>query len=114
MKKIAWFWIVFLFSPLLLWYFTHIGGAALWCWAWLAVWFVFINWKTDELTRGLAFIVASVFIAITGRLMIGQTEHAAVLDAIQNVILLISGGVGGNFMAAYLLKNQHQPDKGNS
>ena len=108
LKKMAWFWIVFAFSPLLLWYFTHIGAAAVWCWAWLVVWCVFIYWKTDELTRGLVFIVASVFVAIAGKSIIGNTEHAEVIDMVQNVILLISGGVGGNFIAAYLLKDQNK------
>ena len=92
-------------SPLVLLYFTHITAAALWCWAWGVVWFVFINSKRDELTRGLGFIVASVFVAIAGKSKIGQVEHAETVEMIQNVILLISGGVGGNFMAAYLLKN---------
>lgn len=100
----AWFWVVFALSPLALAYFTSIDGTAIWCWAWLAVWAVFIHWKTDELTRGLVLIVASVFIAIAGKSIIGCNEYPEVIDMVQNVILLVSSGVGGNFMAAYLLK----------
>lgn len=103
-KKMVWFWLIFALSPIALAYFTSNTATALWCWVWLAIWAIFIHWKTDELTRGLFFIVASVFVAIIGKSMIGCNEHAEVLDMVQNVILLVSGGVGGNFMAAYLLK----------
>ncbi|MDR0776033.1 MAG: hypothetical protein LBE81_05280 [Azonexus sp.] len=86
--------------------FSLFFGAAILCWVWIVIWAIFIHWKTDTLTRGLFFIVASVFIVIVGRSMLEGTEHKEVLDMLQNVILLISGGVGGNFMAAYLLDKE--------
>ena len=103
-KKMIWFWLIFATSPLALVYFTSINATALWCWAWLVIWAIFVHWKTDELTRGLFFIAASVFVAIIGKSMIEAKGHAEVINMVQNVILLVSGGVGGNFMAAYLLK----------
>lgn len=101
----AWFWIVFLLSPLILLYYTSINATAIWVWIWGVVWFYFVNSKADELTRGLIFIVASVFVAVVGKTMIGHTEQPETIEMVQNVMLLIGGGVGGNFMAAYMLKN---------
>lgn len=103
-KKTIWFWVIFAISPFALAYKTSIIATVAWCWVWLMIWAIFMHWKTDELTRGLFFIVASVFIAIVGKSIIGSTEHAEIIDMVQNVMLLVSGGVGGNFMAAYLLK----------
>lgn len=80
MRKLSWFWIIFTFSPLILWYFTHIEATAIWCWAWGGVWYLFIVSKSDGLTRGLVFIVASVFVAIAGKTIIGPTEHAETID----------------------------------
>lgn len=107
MKKLAGFWIIFSASPLSLIYFANLTSAAVWCWIWIIVWFLFINWNTDNLTRGLSFIVASVFVAIMGKSIIGESEHKEVIDLIQNVILLISGGVGGSFISDGLLKKKY-------
>jgi hypothetical protein len=103
-KKMAWFWLIVIASPFLIAYYTSIDSTALWCWSWIGAWAIFIHWKTDELTRGLFFIVASTFIAVIGKSIIGTNEHTEVMEMVQNVMLLVSGGVGGNFMAAYLLK----------
>jgi hypothetical protein len=110
-EKIIWFWTVFAISPLFLWGFTQISATAVWCWTWLAVWAVFVYWKTDALTKGLVFIVASVFVAIAGKSLIGHAEQGEVIDMVQNVILLISGGVGGNFMSAYLVNEQSKEQR---
>lgn len=104
LKLSAWFFIIFILSPLLVWYFTNIGRAALWIWAWLILWFVFINAKWDELTKGLLLIVGSCWIAVGGRTLVH--EVVPVLDALQNMMLLIGGGVGGNFIYAFLAKKQ--------
>lgn len=108
-KKLAWFWLIFAISPIFLWYFTSQCATALWCWAWLVVWAVFIHSKADELTRGMAFIVASVFVVFAGKYFLGKTEHAEIIELVQNTMLLVAGGVGGNFMAAYLLRQSHEP-----
>lgn len=82
------------------WYFSGIGWTALWVYAWLLVWAIFVNAKWDDATKGMFLIVMSSWVAIIGKKYL--PEDASVVDAVQNVMILISGGVGGNFIYAYL------------
>jgi hypothetical protein len=91
-------------SPYLAYYFSGIGWTALWVYAWLTVWTIFVRAKWDDATRGLFLIIASSWVAIIGKHYLHENEQ--VVDAIQNVMLLVGGGVGGNFLYAYLSKKQ--------
>lgn len=97
--------------PIGLWLLTNIGATAVWCIAWVALstWFLFS--KQDTATRGLWFVTVSVMIAFVGRYIVGASEHELVLDSVQNVMLLIGGGVGGNFMAAGMLEADRKEAK---
>lgn len=96
----AWVIIVLILSPILAWYFSGISWTALWVYAWLAVWAIFIKAKWDDATKGMFLIVMSSWVAVIGKTYL--PEDASVVEAIQNVMILISGGVGGNFIYAYL------------
>lgn len=103
----AWMIIVGVFSPLWAWYFSQLLPAALWVYAWLVVWAIFVWTKWDDLTKGLVLIVGSCWVAMDGRVWVA--ESAPVMDGVQNMMLLIGGGVGGNFIHGYLTK---RPVKG--
>ncbi len=105
-KKMLWFWVIFSISPFIAWWATNLSATAWWLGCWIVVWIWFVNSKADLLTRGLWFIMLSVFIAVIGKGLISPKDHKDIIDMIQNIMLLVSGGVGGNFMAHYLL---HMP-----
>ncbi|MFC5550290.1 hypothetical protein [Massilia aerilata] len=100
LRIVAWLLLVVILSPLAAWYFSGVGWTALWIYAWLAVWAIFVNAKWDDATKGMFLIVMSSWIAILGKKYL--PEDVSVVEAIQNVMILISGGVGGNFIYAYL------------
>lgn len=105
-KRLAWFWLIFACSPLLVWYFTHLFPGAVWLWSWIPLWAWFVHSKRDELDRGLVFLVGSALIATIGKSLIGTAEHQEVVDMIYQLLLLIGGGVGGNFMAYWLVEQR--------
>lgn len=69
-------------------------------WAW------FVHSKRDELDRGLVFLVGSVLIATIGKALVKSAEHPDVVEMIYQMLLLIGGGVGGNFMAYWLIEQK--------
>lgn len=109
LRVAAWVLLVFVMSPLLAWYFSGIGWTALWVYAWLAVWAIFINAQWDDATKGMFLIVMSSWVAVVGKKYL--PEDVAVVDALQNVMILISGGVGGNFIYAYLANQKASNSK---
>lgn len=100
MRVIAWMLLAVMLSPLLAWYLSGVGWTAIWVYAWLVVWWIFVNAKWDDATKGMFLIVMSSWVAIIGKTCL--PEDAAVVEAVQTVMILISGGVGGNFIYAYL------------
>jgi hypothetical protein len=103
MKKAAVFFLLFGLSPLPLLYFSNLNGAAIWCWIWSGLWAWFVWSKSDAFTRGLILLVGSAALAIGGRLLLKGKESDDVIDMLSQVILLIGGGVGGNFISHYLM-----------
>jgi hypothetical protein len=100
LRPVAWVLLLVVLSPLLAWYFSGIGWTALWVYAWLAVWAIFINAKWDDATKGIFLIAMSSWVAIIGKQYL--PENATVVEAVENIMILVSGGVGGNFIYAYL------------
>ncbi len=109
LRVAAWILLVLVLSPLLAWYLSGIGWTALWVYAWLVVWAFFINSKWDDATKGMFLIVMSSWVAVIGKTYL--PENASVVEAVQNVMILISGGVGGNFIYAYLAEKKSSGKK---
>lgn len=105
----AWFFLLLILSPLLVVYLSGIGWTALWVYSWLFVWAIFVFTKWDEATKGMFLITASSWVAIIGKHYLPENE--SVVEALQNVMLLVGGGVGGNFIYAYLSKKQELKGK---
>lgn len=100
MRIAAWFLLLVILSPFVVYYASGLTSVAIWVYIWLVVWAVFVNVKWDDASRGIFLIVVSSWVAILGKKFL--PANVPVVDAVQNVILLISGGVGGNFIYAYL------------
>lgn len=104
MRKAAIFFFIFMVSPIVAAYLSGIGWTGIWIWGWLLVWTIFVNIKWDDATKGIFLIAASSWIAIIGKHSL--PEKAPVIEAIENVMILVAGGVGGNFIYAYLAKQK--------
>jgi hypothetical protein len=108
-KLIAAMIVVFVLSPLWLIYFANLTEAAWWVWAWVVVWAIFVYAKWDDATKGLFLIGSTCLVAVIGRTMV--KESAPVLDTIQQMMLLVAGGVGGNFITTYLKERKARTNK---
>lgn len=82
------------------------ASAGLWALVWLMLVCYFLWSSTEPFTRGLILIGGSVLIAFGGRHLIGSSTGALVLDSLQNMMLLVGSGLGGNFMAHQLLEER--------
>lgn len=104
LKKSALIVLFFILAPIFLTLiYVGLHGAALWCFVWLCLWAWFVNSKQDIFNRGLFFTVFSVLVAFAGRAILKDKEHADILEMLSQTFLIIGGGVGGNFMAQYVL-----------
>jgi hypothetical protein len=103
LRRLAVFWIIFLLSPLLILYFTNLFPAALWIWTWAPLWGWFIYSKQGGLERGLIFLIGSVLIATIGKSIVSGAENSDVVEMVYQLILMIGGSVGGNFISHYLI-----------
>lgn len=111
LKKTTWLLNLAAFIYLALVYYYGSIAIVFWSMGWSVAWVVLLHWNADHLKRGLAFVALSVIVAFLGRIMIGSSAPPDVLDMIQNMILLVAGGVGGNFISYSLLNSENNRTK---
>lgn len=95
--------VIAILSPCAVMFLSSMPGVVVWVYAWLSLWGIFYT-RQDDLTKGLVLIVCTCWITIAGRALLEDSE--TLLNAVQNMMLLISGGVGGNFIYAHLARLQ--------
>jgi len=98
-------------SPLGLTHYFKLPAAGLWMWLWIVVWFWFVNSRMGLMERGLWLVASTALIAVYGRfyLMEHELANSVILDSMSQVMLLIGGGVGGNFIAHDLMHDKRMP-----
>ena len=96
-------------APAAFWYFGGLPHAAWWCWAWLLLFVVFLFLKIGAFEKGLIFAAGSVLIAVAGQHLAREAGQTApvVLDMLFQTMLLVGGGIGGNFMAHALITGDY-------
>ena len=72
---------------------------------WLCIFgiFLFANWQLEY--RGISLITLSAGVALLGKAAFGD---GGLIEHLYQFVMLVGGGVGGNFIAVGLLRS-HQP-----
>ncbi len=82
------------------------AGALAIFWLCMLTVFLFVKWQLEF--RGLFLVTVSVGVALLGKAAFGQD---GLIEYMYQFVMLVGGGVGGNFIAAGLLKNQQHGGK---
>ena len=103
MKIIAIGILALVFFPILAFYDSLLTPFSAFLIFWLCMFcvFLFSNWALEK--RGFFLVAVSIALALIGRKAFGEQVLS---EFFSEFILLIGTGVGGNFVAAGLLKNE--------